>query len=160
MTIKENDYVLILAPDDKTFLRQVSTEKQLSTHLGMLNIADIIGKNYGDKIVSGLGTEFYLLEPTTWDKMMKVKRNTQIIYPKDAAIILQKTGLGEGMTVVESGTGSGSMTIALANAVKPGGRVYTYEKRDEFRKIAMKNVETAGLSDYVEFKAGDARDGI
>ena len=160
MTIKENDYVLILAPDDKTFLRQVSTEKQLSTHLGMLNIADIIGKNYGDKIVSGLGTEFYLLEPTTWDKMMKVKRNTQIIYPKDAAIILQKTGLGEGMTVVESGTGSGSMTIALANAVKPGGRVYTYEKRDEFRKIAMKNVETAGLSDYVEFKAGDARDGF
>ncbi|NIP39098.1 MAG: tRNA (adenine-N1)-methyltransferase [Candidatus Dadabacteria bacterium] len=160
MPIQENDYVLILAPDDKTFLSQVSSEKKLSTHLGMLNIADVIGKNYGDKIVSGLGNEFYLLEPTTWDKMMKIKRLTQIIYPKDASIIIQKTGLGEGMRVVETGTGSGSMTIALANAVKPGGKVYTYEKRDQFRENAMKNLQTAGLSEYVEFNAGDAREGF
>ncbi|NIS09254.1 MAG: tRNA (adenine-N1)-methyltransferase [Candidatus Dadabacteria bacterium] len=160
MTIKEGDYVLILAPDDKTFLRKVNAEKQLSTHLGMINIEDIIGKNYGDKIVSGLGNEFYLLEPTTWDKMMKVGRQTQIIYPKDASIIILKTGLSEGMRVVESGTGSGSMTIALANTVKPGGKVYTYEKRDQFRENAMKNVEMAGLSEYVEFNAGDARDGF
>lgn len=160
MPIKENDYVLILAPDDKTFLSQVSAQKKLSTHLGMLDIGDAIGKNYGDKIVSGLGNEFYILEPTTWDKMMKIKRLTQIIYPKDASIIIQKTGLGEGMRVVESGTGSGSMTIALANAVKPGGRVYTYEKRDRFAENAKKNVESAGLSDYVEFKSGDATEGF
>ena len=160
MTIKYGDYVLILAPDDKTFLIQVSEEKKLSTHLGMLNIYDVIGKNYGDKISSQLGNEFYLLEATTWDKMMKIHRQTQIIYPKDASIILLKTGLTAGMTVVECGTGSGSQTIALASTVKPGGKVFTYEKRDEFREIAMKNVETAGLSDYVEFKSGDARDGF
>ena len=134
MTIKEGDYVLMLAPDDKTFLIQVSEEKKLSTHLGMLIISDVIGKNYGDKISSHLGKEFYLLEATTWDKMMKIHRQTQIIYPKDASIILLKTGLTAGMTVVECGTGSGSLTIALASTVKPGGRVFTYEKRDEFRK--------------------------
>jgi tRNA (adenine57-N1/adenine58-N1)-methyltransferase len=160
MAIEENDYVLILAPDDKTFLLQVSVEKKLSTHLGMLSISDVIGKNYGDKIVSGLGNEFYLLQPTTWDKMMKINRQTQIIYPKDAAIILLKTGLAEGMRVIECGTGSGALTIALANTVKPGGKVFTYEKRDQFREIATKNVEIAGLSDYVEFKSGDARDGF
>jgi len=88
MTIKEGDYVLLLAPDDKTFLIQVSEDKKLSTHLGMLIISDAIGKNYGDKISSQLGKEFYLLEATTWDKMMKIHRQTQIIYPKDASIIL------------------------------------------------------------------------
>jgi len=160
MTIKEGDYVLMLAPDDKTFLIQVSEEKKLSTHLGMLIISDVIGKNYGDKISSHLGKEFYLLEATTWDKMMKIHRQTQIIYPKDASIILLKTGLTAGMTVVECGTGSGSQTIALASTVKPGGKVFTYEKRDEFREIAMKNVKSAGLSEFVEFKSGDARDGF
>lgn len=160
MTIKENDFVLILAPDDKTFLTKVEPGRQFSTHLGMLNIGDVIGRSYGDKITSGLGNEFYLLEPTTWDKTMKIKRHTQIIYPKDASIIIQKTGLGQGMRVVESGTGSGSMTIVLANTVRPGGMVYTYEKRDEFRENAMKNLEMAGLSQYVEFKSGDARDGF
>jgi len=58
MAIKDSDYVLILAPDDKTFLIQASGEKKLSTHLGMLNISDVIGKNYGDKILSHLGNEF------------------------------------------------------------------------------------------------------
>jgi len=160
MVIKEGDLILILAPDDKTFMVEAGEDKKLSTHLGILNIADALGKNYGDKIISSLNNIFYILEPTTWDKIMKINRQTQIIYPKDAAIILLKTGLSAGMKVVESGTGSGAMTIALASAVQPDGMVYTYEKRQDFISIAMKNIKDAGLFKNVEFKKGDARNGF
>jgi tRNA (adenine57-N1/adenine58-N1)-methyltransferase catalytic subunit len=160
MPISEGDHILLLGPDEKTFFTEANLDKKLSTHLGVLNIGDAIGREFGDKIISQLDKEFYILEPTTWDKMMKINRQTQIIYPKDAAIILLKTGLGEGMRVVESGTGSGAMTIALANAVKPGGMIYTYEKREGFVSVARKNVKEAGLSKFVEFKQSDARDGF
>lgn len=160
MAINKGDRILILAPDDKTFYVEAGTACRLSTHLGIIDVSDAIGKNYGDKIISTLNNTFFLLEPTTWDKMMNINRQTQIIYPKDAGIIILKTGLGAGMRVVETGTGSGAMTIALANAVKPDGMVYTYEKRTNFISIAMNNLKEAGLFNYVEFRKGDARDGF
>jgi tRNA (adenine57-N1/adenine58-N1)-methyltransferase len=56
------------------------------------------------------------------------------------------------MHVIECGTGSGALTIALANAVAPMGKVYAYDRREDFLENARKNVEEAGFSDFVEFK--------
>ncbi len=56
---------------------------------------------------------------------------------------------------MEGGTGSGALTILLANAVRPKGKVISYEKRDDFAKIAKKNLTNAHLSDYVNIKKGD-----
>jgi tRNA (adenine57-N1/adenine58-N1)-methyltransferase len=160
MTINSGDQVLIISPDNKTYLVTVAEGKGMGTHLGELTLGDAIGKTYGDRIYSNLEHPFILLEPTLEDKMMKVKRHTQIIYPKDAAFIILKTGIQSGMRVVECGTGSGSLTMALANAVVPDGMVFTYDSREKHLENARKNIENAGYSDNVEFKLGVAQNGF
>jgi len=62
--------------------------------------------------------------------------------------------------VVESGTGTGALTTALAHYVKPNGKVFTYELRPEFQKNAEKNLKRSNLLDYVELKSGDVTMGI
>jgi tRNA (adenine57-N1/adenine58-N1)-methyltransferase len=160
MEIKKGDYVLLLSPDEKTFLVTVEEEKRMGTHLGELNLGEAVGSEYGGRIYSSLEHPFILLEPTLEDRMMKVRRLTQIIYPKDAGLILLKTGVQSGMTVVECGAGSGALTIALASAVAPGGRVYTYDRSERFLDNARKNVENAGLVDIVEFKQREVSEGF
>jgi tRNA (adenine57-N1/adenine58-N1)-methyltransferase len=91
---------------------------------------------------------------------MKSSRNTQIIYPKDAALIVMLSGIGPGSRVVESGTGTGSLTTALAHYVGSSGKVYTYELRPEFQKNARKNLERSKLIERVEMKSGDVTQGF
>ncbi len=158
--INSGDQVLILSPDNKTFLLTVAEGKKMGTHLGEISLGDAIGKPFGDRIYSNLEHPFLLLEPTLEDKMMKVKRYTQIIYPKDAAFMILKTGIQSGMRVVECGAGSGSLTMALANAVAPDGMVYTYDVREKHLENARMNIENAGYSDYVEFKLRQAQEGF
>jgi tRNA (adenine57-N1/adenine58-N1)-methyltransferase len=65
------------------------------------------------------------------------------------------SGIGPGSRVVEAGTGTGALTTAIAHYIRPSGRVYSYEIRQEFQKNAKKNLERAGLLDYVELKEGN-----
>ena len=44
--------------------------------------------------------------------------------------------------------------------MKPNGKVYTYELREEFQRNAEKNLKRANLLDYVEVKSGDVTAGI
>jgi tRNA (adenine57-N1/adenine58-N1)-methyltransferase len=130
------------------------------THKGYLKLDELIGKEYGEPIKSSLGIYFTTLKPALTDCIMKSSRNTQIIYPKDAALIVMFSGIGPGSRVVESGTGTGSLTTALAHYVGATGKVYTYELRGEFQKNAAKNLERSKLIGHVEMKNGDVTCGI
>jgi tRNA (adenine57-N1/adenine58-N1)-methyltransferase len=125
------------------------------THKGYLKLDELIGKEYGEPIKSSMGIYFTTLKPGLTDYIMKSSRNTQIIYPKDAALIVMFSGIGPGSRVIESGTGTGSLTMALAHYVGSTGKVYTYELRSEFQKNAAKNLERAKLINHVEMKSGD-----
>ena len=87
------------------------------THKGYIKLDEVIGKEYGEPIKSSMGINFTTLKPSLTDYIMKSSRNTQIIYPKDAALIVMFSGIGPGSRVVESGTGTGSLTTALAHYV-------------------------------------------
>jgi tRNA (adenine57-N1/adenine58-N1)-methyltransferase len=91
---------------------------------------------------------------------LDIKRNTQIMYPKEIGYILVTMGIGPDKHVLEAGTGSGSMTTALAYLVGPNGRVTSYEVRPEMQRLAIKNLERVGLAERVTFKLGDIKDGF
>jgi tRNA (adenine57-N1/adenine58-N1)-methyltransferase len=158
--ICEGDYVLLCLDARRTYMIKVETGKTFHTHKGYLNLDEVVGKDFGVTFRSSLGTEFTALKPSLTDYIMKSSRKTQITYPKDAALIVMFSGIGPGSRVAESGTGTGALTTALAYYVKPNGKVYTYELREEFQKTAEKNLKRANLLDFVELKSGDATAGI
>ena len=86
------------------------------------------------------------------DRVEKMERGPQVMHPKDIGAIVAHTGLGSGWEVVEGGSGSGLLTAYLANIVKPG-MVYSYELREEFLKIAERNIQKLGLKNVV-FRRG------
>ena len=158
--IGEGDYVLIYLDARRTYMIKAEAGKTFHTHKGYLKLDELIGKEYGEPIKSSLGIYFTTLKPALTDYIMKSSRNTQITYPKDAALIVMFSGIGPGSRVVESGTGTGALTTALAHYVGSTGKVYTYELRSEFQKNAAKNLKRSKLIDYVEMKSGDVTVGI
>ena len=153
--ICDGDYVLIYLDARRTYMLKIEAGKTIHTHKGYLKFDELIGKEFGEPIKSSLGIYFTTLNPALTDYIMKSSRNTQIIYPKDAALIVMFSGIGPGSRVVESGTGTGSLTTALAHYVGSTGMVYTYELRPEFQKNAAKNLQRSKLIDNVTMKSGD-----
>jgi len=158
--INEGDYVLLCLSQRKTYLVKVELGKTFHTHKGFIKFDDLIGKEYGSAVLSSLAIEFTALKPLLSDYIMKSTRKTQITYPKDTALIVMFSGIGPGSRVVEAGTGTGALTTALAHYVKPSGKIYSYEIREEFLKTAEKNLKRASLIDFVELKSRDVTTGI
>ena len=158
--VKENDFVLFYLSPRKKWLIQVSPGKQVHTHAGYIEVEEVIGKEYGQSVMTNTNQEIYLLYPRLNDFIFKSKRATQILYPKDMAIIASWTDLSNGKKVVEAGTGSGSLSCFIANLIRPDGHLYTYDIREESHEIAKKNIEKAGLSEFVTLKIKDAKLGL
>jgi len=154
------DLALLVGLRHKHFIFPLIPGGVFHTHRGILNHDDLIGKPWGSQVFSHQGSPFFLLQPSLVDLLTDLKRSTQIMYPKDIGFILSNMSVGPGQTVMEAGTGSGSMTVAMAFAVGPQGHVITYERREEFQRLARKNLERLGLDERVEFKLGDIADGF
>lgn len=154
------DLVQLVGLRHKSFIFPLSEGGDFQTHRGILKHDDLIGLPWGTQVFSHLGAPFFLLQPSLADLLLDLKRNTQILYPKDIGFILLTMGIGPGQKVIEAGTGSGSMTIAMAYAVGPDGRVTSYEQREEMQKLARKNISRTGLASRVDFKLRDIQEGL
>ena len=155
-----NDLVFLTGRDRKSFIVRLEADACLQTHRGMIEHDDLIGQPLGREVQSHLGYPFLVLEPSIHDLILDLKRTTQIMYPKDIGYILLKMNVGPGSRVVEAGTGSGGLTLALARTVMPTGRVYSYEVKPDVLKLATKNLDRLGLLPFVELKERDIAEGF
>ena len=85
------------------------------------------------------GWEFAVMRPRLADYVLSMPRGAQIMYPKDIAQVIQLGDIRSGMNVLESGAGSGAMSINLLDAVGEGGSLTTIEMRSEFARVAEAN---------------------
>jgi tRNA (adenine57-N1/adenine58-N1)-methyltransferase len=154
--IQAQSLILVYIDEKREYIVQAQARLKISTDYGDIKLDDIIGKPYGLAGRTHLGTPFYCLKPSTSEMMMRVKRTTTIVYPKDFGYLLLETAVGPGSQVIEVGTGSGALTLTLAKFVAPDGMVYSYERKEEFLENAKKNVVRAGCGANVEFFCRDA----
>ena len=144
------DVLVVEAEKERTFLVRLESGKEFHTHRGTIAHDELVGLPEGSTVLTHTGHPFVAFRPRVGDRMFKVKRRTQIVYPKDAGWIALALDLGPGRRVLEMGTGSGAFTILLAQLVGPAGRVYTFDRREEFLENARANIARAGYADRVE----------
>jgi tRNA (adenine57-N1/adenine58-N1)-methyltransferase len=154
------DLIQLVGLRHKSYIFIIVEDKELHTHRGLIKHNDLIGLPFGSKVLSHNDSPFFLLQPSISDILLDLKRITQILYPKDIGYILLTMGIGEGQHVVEAGTGSGAMTIALSYSVGKSGKITSYDQKNEFQNLARKNLCRVGLEDRVEFKIRNIEEGF
>ena len=157
---KAQDLVLLLGKDGKRFMVRLSPGEELHTHRGFFKHDDILGQPLGAQLASHLGYPFYLLRPSLHDLIMNIKRESQIIYPKESGYALLKMNIMPGSRVIEAGTGSGAMTIVLARGVMPSGKVYSYDRRQDMIDLATRNLSNVGMLDFVDLRCRGVAEGF
>jgi tRNA (adenine57-N1/adenine58-N1)-methyltransferase catalytic subunit len=68
--------------------------------------------------------------------------------------------LQNGSKVLEIGTGSAALTTFMASIVRPTGHIYTYDVNADFMALARKNLEKAGMLQYVTMHQQDPHLGL
>lgn len=149
--------VLLIDQRDRTHLFSLRAGATYHTHAGTLAHDDLIGRPEGTKVATARGMVFAAFRPRFADFVLKMPRGAQVVYPKDLGPIVVYADVYPGARVLEAGTGSGALTIALCRAVGEEGRIVSYELREEHRAQAQANVESffGKIPDRLDMRAGD-----
>lgn len=157
---QEGDLAQLVGLTHKLFIFTLRAGERFQSHRGIIPHDALIGTAWGSQVFSHTGAPFFLLQPSLSDILNELPRTTQILYPKDIGYILIQMGISEGQTVLEAGTGSGAMTIALSSMVGASGKIVSYEKTADTQNLAKKNLQRIGLDSRVDFKLRDIQDGF
>lgn len=97
-----------------------------------------------------------MLQPTPELWTLTLPHRTQIIYTPDISMILLQLEIEPGKVVIESGTGSGSLSHAFIRAVKPHGHLHTFDFHELRVEQARQEFKEHGLEKWVTAYHGDA----
>lgn len=163
--LQAGERVLLIDSRHRRFMITLQTGGEFHSHNGFLKHDELIGSPEGSVVRSSQNSIFYVFRPTLSDFVLKMKRGAQVVYPKDVGAIITQADIYPGATVIEAGSGSASLTLALARAVGPTGRVISYELREDHHEQAVENVEawyagSGGKPENIELKVGDIFEGI
>jgi tRNA (adenine57-N1/adenine58-N1)-methyltransferase len=159
-TFASGDLCLLLDGRGRRYLIELSDTGEFQYHAGALKHPEIVGAEPGSLLRSSTGSRLLVLRPRLADYVLKMPRGAQLIYPKDLGPMIHWGDVAPGQTVIEAGTGSGALTLALLRAVGPSGRVITVERRDDHRAHAERIIARfhGGLPSNLEMLSGDVED--
>jgi tRNA (adenine57-N1/adenine58-N1)-methyltransferase len=155
------DHALFIDRKGRRYLIKLTGSGTFHTHLGNFDHADVIGKQEGLRVATSRGHLLLALKPTMADYTRLMPRIATVIYPKDLGAIVTLGDIFPGARVLEAGTGSGALTIALARAVGEEGRVLSYDVRQDMIDRAEANVD--GILPHhpqLSIKLGDVSEGL
>lgn len=134
------DIVQLTDPKGRHHTIVLEAGKRFHTHKGALPHDSMIGQPEGSVVSTDKDVDYVVFRPRLGDYVLGMPRGAAIVYPKDAAEIVQRADIGPGHRVVEAGVGSGALTLWLLRALAPGGHLTSIERRSEFADIAQANV--------------------
>jgi tRNA (adenine57-N1/adenine58-N1)-methyltransferase len=141
----------------RRYLVKLQTGGEFHYHLGVVPHDAMLGEEEGITVESSGGGRLLVLRPRLVDYVLKMKRGAQVVYPKDLGPMVLYADIGPGMSVVEAGTGSGALTLALLRAVGPTGRVISVERREDHAAVGHKSIErwAGGMPANLDLRIGD-----
>uniref|UniRef100_A0A915P4C9 Vacuolar protein-sorting-associated protein 25 n=2 Tax=Meloidogyne TaxID=189290 RepID=A0A915P4C9_9BILA len=146
--VEEGDTVIIYVNPGTKYSIVVKRGKTIHMKYGALRHEFLIGKRYGTPISATAGY-VHILRPSPHLWTQTCPKRTQILYTPDIGTIILLLDIKPGSIVCETGTGSGSLTHALATTVGPKGKVYSYDIEAERVEAVKAEIETHGLSSTV-----------
>ena len=138
---QEGDYVLVADSKDRTKIHRLEAGKKIESHAGIAEMDAIIGLYPGSILVTSKGQKLHVSKPTMEEHILNMKRGAQIIYPKDFGVNVSMGDIFPGAKGLESGVGSGSLSLALLQAVGESGSITGFEIREDFAEVARKNID-------------------
>jgi tRNA (adenine57-N1/adenine58-N1)-methyltransferase len=155
------DRVLLVDAKRRRHLITLKDDGEFHSHNGVLKHADLIGRDEGISVKTTMGARLTAVRPTLGEYVLEMPRGAQVIYPKDLGPILMLGDVFPGARILESGVGSGALTMTLLRAIGPTGSVTGYELRDDFASRAQRNVEgLLGPDLPLRIEVRDVYDGI
>ncbi|MGH2685702.1 MAG: tRNA (adenine-N1)-methyltransferase [Actinomycetota bacterium] len=158
--IVAGERVLLLDERGRRFMVRMEPGATFHFHGGALPHDLVIGSEEGTTVHTTTGAGLRCFRPTLADFILKMERGAQVIYPKDLGPILVYADVFPGARVLEAGTGSGAMTLALCRAGGPEGAVVSYVRREEFLEVARRNAEEffGKVPAWLDLRLGDVRE--
>jgi tRNA (adenine57-N1/adenine58-N1)-methyltransferase len=154
------DKVVVLDVKGRRYLATLKEGGEFHTHTGYFPHAELIGQPEGIVVKANRGALYTVLRPTLEDFVVEMPRGAQVIYPKDLGAILMLADIAPGVRVLESGVGSGALSMAMLRA---GASIVGYELREDFANRARGNVRAflgAEVLDRFKVELRDCYDGI
>jgi tRNA (adenine57-N1/adenine58-N1)-methyltransferase catalytic subunit len=152
--------ILLFDAKGRRYLVTLAEGGEFHTHSGPVDHDQILGREEGAVVRSSGGARYTAVRPTLAEVVLKMPRGAQVIYPKDLGPILMMGDIFPGARVLESGLGSGALSMALLRA---GADVTGYEIRPDFAARAQANVAGFLGSEALEryhVRVQDIYDGI
>ena len=147
------DAAYLLVHDDREYLLEPGEE--FGTDLGVIEVPEDVSG--GDTVETHLGTVFDVRELRGPDLFNHLERTGAPMMPRDVGLVMGHTGISGGDRVLDAGTGTGILAAYLGRA---GANVTTYEVDPDFADVARANMETAGVADRVDVRAGDLTEAL
>ena len=131
--------VMLIDVKARKYLLTLKEGGEFHSHAGFVTHADLIEQPEGARLRSTKGAVYTALRPTLEDFVIEMPRGAQVIYPKDLAPICMIADIGPGMRVLESGVGSGALSMTM---LRYGAEIFGYELREDFLNRAVSNVRS------------------
>lgn len=158
----KGDHCLLTDGKGRRFLITLEEGGVFHFHNGTLSHDELIGRPDGSVVRSSLGGRLVAVRPRLADYILNMKRGAQVVYPKDIGPIIVWGDIGPGVTVLEAGTGSGALTMALVRSVGAEGRVVTIERRQDHADHARRALDTffGGIPANLDLRVGEVADHV
>ena len=108
---------------------------------------ELIGHPYGHKFFSSKGLTGFVYPMRATPELLTaggLTHRTQLVHSSDVSYVTSALRLRAGHTVVEAGTGSGSLTNALARLTGDSGHVFSFEFHAERAQQARETFALIG----------------
>lgn len=135
--LTEGETVQFVDFKDRRYLVTLKAGGEFHSHAGSVSHDDLIGSPEGRIIRSTKGGTYLVIRPTLAERILKMPRGAQVIYPKDLGPLLLIADIFPGARVFETGVGSGALSMTMLRA---GAEITGYELREDFAQRARNNV--------------------